>query len=143
MFKNIVVAFITPTVKTKSFIVGLGMAKKFEADLTVIDCIYKHPPKFHFFEMKSDKESTRKLREKAKESMVKLKQQAKTANIPIKTKIVLNDNLGDWVINYVSSNRVDLLIMDHPHLSSFEETFYEDIIHAILHEVHVPVLTLR
>ena len=143
MFKHIAVVFITPTVKTKSFFVGLGMAKKFEGDLIVIDCIYKHPPKFHFFETKSDKESAKKIRQQAKESMAKLEKQANEADIPIKTQIVLSDNLADWVIDFVARNKIDLLIMDHPHLSSFEETFYEDIIHAILHEVRLPVLTLR
>ena len=143
MFKHIVVAFITPSVKLKSFNTGLELAKKFNSDLTVIDCVYQHPPKFHFFETKSDKESTKKLRKQAEESMKKFEELAKKAEIPIKTKLTLTDNIAEWVIDFVYRNKIDLLIMDHPHLSSFEETFYEDIIHAIHHEIRLPVLTLK
>ena len=50
--KKIVVAIITPTHTKKSFNLGLEMAKKFEAELTVIECMYKKPPKFYFFETK-------------------------------------------------------------------------------------------
>lgn len=143
MFKHIVVAFITPSVKLKSFNTGLEFAKKFHSDLTVVDCVYQHPPKFHFFETKSDKEATKKLRKHAEESMKKFEEMAKEAKIPIKTKVVLTDNIAHWVIDYVTNHKIDLLIMDHPQLSSFEEAFYEDIIHAIHQEARLPVLTLK
>lgn len=143
MFKHIVVAFITPSVKLKSFNTGLEFAKKFNADLTVVDCVYQHPPKFHFFETKSDKEATRNLRKKAEKAMKRFEELAKKSKIPTKTRVVLTDNIAHWVIDYVSTHEIDLLIMDHPHLSSFEEAFYEDIIHAIHHEARLPVLTLK
>ena len=55
LFKNIAVAIITPTHTKKSFDMGLGLAKKLDANLSVIECVYKIPPKFYFFETKSDK----------------------------------------------------------------------------------------
>ena len=143
MFKHIVVAFVTPEIKIKSFCVGLEMAKKFRSDLVVIDCIYKNPPTFHFFETKGDKKATKIHTDRAKEAMKKFEKLAGDSGIEITTKIAFTENITNWVVDYVSENKTDLLIMDHPHLSEFEEHFYEDIIHGILHEVHLPVLALR
>lgn len=143
MFKNIVVAFITPKIKTKSFFTGLAFAKKFGASLTVIECVYKEPPKFHFFETKNDKKASEKLMKSAKKELEKLEKAGQEAGIVVHTKIALTDSISDWVLNFVGSHKVDLLIIDHPHLSSFEETYYTDIINAIHHEAHLPLLLLR
>ena len=55
MIKNIAVAIITPTHTKKSFEMGLQLAKKFDAELTIVECVYKIPPKLYFFETKLDK----------------------------------------------------------------------------------------
>jgi len=47
MFKKIAVAIITPTHTKKSFDMGLVLAKKLDSDLSVIECVYKNPPKFY------------------------------------------------------------------------------------------------
>ena len=60
MFKKIAVAIITPTHTKKSFDMGLVLAKKLDSDLSVIECVYKNPPKFCFFETKSDKKNVEK-----------------------------------------------------------------------------------
>ena len=46
---------------------GLGLAKKFDANLSVIECVYKIPPKFYFFETESDKKITETQVSKIKE----------------------------------------------------------------------------
>ena len=70
MFKNIAVAIITPTHTKKSFEMGLGLAKKLDANLSVIECVYKIPPKFYFFETKSDKQITEKQTSQIKKEFV-------------------------------------------------------------------------
>lgn len=55
IFKTIAVAIITPTHSKKSFNIGLELAKKFDSELTVIECMYKIQPRLYFFETKSDK----------------------------------------------------------------------------------------
>lgn len=143
MFKNIVVAFVTPTIKTKPFFVGMALAEKFDGMITVIECMYKKPPKFAFFETKQDK---RVLEEKTKKMKEALKKFVKTANevkIPIKTKVALTNRIAEWIVDYVHSHRTDLLIIDHPQLSEFEEKYYDEIIETINHKVKVPILLLR
>jgi len=97
----------------------------------------------HFFEKKTDRHAAEKFAKKARGVMKKFEGFAQDAGIPIRTKVVLTDSVAHKVVDYVGSHRVDLLIIDHPHLSESEEAFYEDIVNAIHHEVRLPVLTLR
>jgi len=143
MFKNIIIAFVTPTIKTKPFFVGMALAEKFDGTITVIECMYKKPPKFVFFETKQDKRASEEKTKKMKESLKKFVKVANEVKIPIKTKVALTDHISEWIIDYVHSHRTDLLIIDHPHLSEFEEKHYDEIIETINHKVKVPILLLR
>ena len=67
-FHKVAVAIITPTHTKKSFELGLEMARKFDSELTVIECMYKTPPKFYFFETKSDKKQPRTRLPNSKQS---------------------------------------------------------------------------
>ena len=137
------VVFIGTQIKTKAFLTGLGVAKKFESDIIVVDCVYRHPPKFHFFETKADKEMVEKQRQKALKTLNGLEKFANEANVKIKTKLVLTDSVTDWVTDHVKSNKIDLLIVDHPHEPQYDIDLSSDVIKAILDKVKVPVLTLR
>lgn len=143
MFKNIVVIFVTHKTKVKPFFVGLTLAKKFDASLTVIECLYKSAPQFHFFETKSDKKQVENQKKEAKKSLEKLEKFARDSNMSIRTKIAITDSIPSWIVEYVHSNKVDLLIIDHPDLSEFEETHYDDIIQSVSHKVKVPLLLLK
>src|SRR3970282_1429099 len=102
MLKKITVIIITPTHTKKSFNLGLTIAKKFDSELSVIQCVYKMPPKFYFFETRSDKEFANKK------------------GIRIKTKFALTDSVANWVIEYVKENKIELVIVDYPKLSLVE-----------------------
>ncbi len=143
MFKNIVVIFVTHKTKVKPFFVGLSLAKKFDANLTVVECLYRSAPKFHFFETKSDKKQIEFQKKEAKKSLEKLEKVAKDSDIQIKTKIAITDSIPSWIAEYIHSNKVDLLIIDHPNLSEFEEAHYDDIIQSVSHKVRVPLLLLK
>lgn len=141
--KKIVVAIITPTHTKKSFDLGLEMAKKFDAELTVIECMYKTPPKFYFFETKSDKKTTQTQVDKLKEELETWKEIAKKEGVPIKTKFALVENISHWVIDYVKDHKTDLLIVDYPKLSMEEITLFDDIINHIHHKSHCHLLTMK
>ena len=141
--KKIVVAIITPTHTKKSFDLGLEMAKRFDAELTVIECMYKIPPKFYFFETKSDKKTTQTQVDKLKTELENWKEIAKKEGIPIKTKFALVENISHWVIDYVKDHKTDLLIVDYPKLSMEEITLFDDIINHIHHKSHCHLLTMK
>lgn len=141
--KKIVVAIITPTHTKKSFDLGLEMAKRFDAELTVIECMYKTPPKFYFFETKSDKKTTQTQVDKLKAELENWKEIAKKEGVPIKTKFALVENISHWVIDYVKDHKTDLLIVDYPKLSMEEITLFDDIINHIHHKSHCHLLTMK
>ena len=142
-FHKVAVAIITPTHTKKSFQLGLEMAKKFDSELTVIECMYKTPPKFYFFETKSDKKLTQNQITKLKEELEKWKGIAQKQGVPIKTKLALTENISHWIIDYVKENNIDLLIVDYPKLSLEEITLFDDIINEIHHKSHCHLLTTK
>lgn len=142
-FRKVAVAIITPTHTKKSFELGLEMAKKFDSELTVIECMYKTPPKFYFFETKSDKKTTQNQIAKLKAELENWKDVARKQGVSIKTKLALTDNISHWVIDYVKENKIDLLIVDYPKLSMEEITLFDDIIAVIHHKSHCHLLTTK
>lgn len=143
LFKNIAVAIITPTHTKKSFDVGLELAKKFDSNFTVIECMYKIQPKLYFFETKSDKKKAQLQISKLKTELENWKKIAMKEGIHIKTKFALTDSIAHWVIDYVKDNKIELLIVDYPKLSMVEMTLYDDIINTIHHESHCHMLTTK
>ena len=142
-FHKVAVAIITPTHTKKSFELGLEMAKKFDSELTVIECMYKTPPKFYFFETKSDKKLTQNQTTKLKKELENWKGIAQKQGVPIKTKLALTENISHWVIDYVKENNIDVLIADYPKLSLEEITLFDDIINEIHHKSHCHLLTTK
>ncbi|MDB4849326.1 universal stress protein [Nitrosopumilus sp.] len=142
-FRKVAVAIITPTHTKKSFELGLEMAKKFDSELTVIECMYKTPPKFYFFETKSDKKLTQSQTTKLKKELENWKGIAQKQGVPIKTKLALTENISHWIIDYVKENNIDLLIVDYPKLSIEEITLFDDIINVIHHKSHCHLLTTK
>ena len=142
-FRKVAVAIITPTHTKKSFELGLEMAKKFDSELTVIECMYKTPPKFYFFETKSDKKLTQSQTTKLKKELENWKGIAQKQGVSIKTKLALTENISHWVIDYVKEHKIDLLIVDYPKLSIEEITLFDDIINEIHHKSHCHLLTTK
>ena len=142
-FNKIAVAIITPTHTKKSFDLGLEMAKKFDSELTVIECVYKIPPKFYFFETKSDKKITQNQIAKLKEELANWKKIAQKEGVVIKTKFALTEKIAHWVVDYVKEHKIELLIVDYPKLSLEEVTIFDDIINTIHHESHCHLLTMK
>ena len=143
MFKKIAVAIITPTHTKKSFEMGLKMAKKFDSELSVIECVYKTPPKLYFFETKSDKKVTQSQLAKIKAELKNWKEIAQKQGVSIKTKFALTDSIAHWVIDYVKEHDIDLLIVDYPKLSLIEANHYDDIINTVHHKSHCHILTTK
>jgi len=122
---------------------GVALAKKFDTELSIIECVYKNPPKFYFFEMKSDKKTMQDQIFKIKEELKKWKEMAQKEGLKINTKFALTDSIAKWVIDYVKAHNVDLLVVDYPKLSMVEANHYDDIIHIIHHKAHCHILTMK
>ncbi|QLH04352.1 hypothetical protein C5F49_02755 [Nitrosopumilus oxyclinae] len=143
IFKNIAVGIITPTHTKKSFNIGVQLAKELGSELTIIECMYKIQPKLYFFETKSDKKIAATQISKLKTELANWKKIAKEQGVNVKTKFALTDSITHWMIDYVKDNKIDLLIVDYPKLSTIEMTLYDDIINTIHHESHCHLLTTK
>jgi nucleotide-binding universal stress UspA family protein len=143
VFKHIAVAYFTPVNKSSAFSKGLSLAKNYGSKISLIEYFQRAPPKFFFFETSSEKESGKTKRAKARENLQKFKLTAEKEGVPIDILVKSTDSVSDSIVEYVREQKVDLLIVDHPHLSRFEETFYHDIVNSIHSEVHCNMLTLK
>ena len=122
---------------------GLALAKKFDTELSIIECVYKTPPKFYFFETKSDKKIMQDQIFKLKQELKKWKGMAQKEGLRINTKFAITDSIAHWVIDYVKEHKVDLLVVDYPKLSMVEANHYDDIINVIHHKAHCHILTIK
>jgi len=122
---------------------GLGLSKKLGAGLSVIECVYKIPPKLYFFETKSDKKITEMQIAKIKDELKNWKELALREGIKINTKFALTDSIAHWVIDFVKDHKIDLLVVDYPKLSLIEANHHDDIINQIHHKAHCHVLTMK
>ena len=122
---------------------GLALAKKFDTELSIIECVYKTPPKFYFFETKSDKKIMQDQIFKLKQELKKWKGMAQKEGLRINTKFAITDSIAHWVIDYVKEHKVDLLVVDYPKTSMVEANHYDDIINVIHHKAHCHILTIK
>ena len=143
MFKNIIVAIITPTHTKRPFDTVLALAKKFDSELSIIECVYKIPPKLYFFETQSDKKITQGQELKLKQELKKWKEMALKEGLKINTKFALTDSISHWIVDYVKEHKVDLLVVGYPKLSIIEANHYDDIINMIHHKAHCNILTAK
>ena len=122
---------------------GLILAKKFDTELSIIECVYKTPPKFYFFETKSDKKIMQDQIFKLKQELKKWKGMAQKEGLRINTKFAITDSIAHWIIDYVKEHKVDLLVVDYPKLSMVEANHYDDIINVIHHKADCHILTIK
>jgi GTP-binding protein EngB required for normal cell division len=143
IFKNILVTYVKPTNKETAFNMGLAMAKNNHSKLSVIEFSQDVSPQFVFFKTKKDKLKASTHKNKILDLLKKFEEKALEENVYLKTSFKSTESIVDSIVQYVESNKIDLLIVDHPHLSHSEEQHYNDVVNAIHEEVSCNVLTLK
>jgi len=138
--KNIVVVFVTDNPKKKTFHYGLGLAKKFDGKISVLQCLYRPPPTFGFFETKFDEKQRDKKKKSCQKSLEEFVKIGEKSDIPIKIKAILADPVAKGIISYVNSRDFDLVILDSPKLKSFEEAYYENTLVELHKNLKHPLL---
>ncbi|MDH3793537.1 MAG: universal stress protein [Nitrosopumilus sp.] len=142
-FSNILVTYVKPTNKETAFDMGLSLAKSNNAKLSVVEFMQAEQPEFLFFKSKNNKKKENEQKHLVEDALKKFEEKAKQENVDLKTSFKSTETLVDSIIQYVESNKIDLLIVDHPHMSHSEETHYNDVVSAIHDEVHCNMLTLK
>jgi len=142
-FSNILVTYVKPTNKETAFGIGLSLAKSSNAKLSVVEFIQTEQPEFLFFKTKKNKEKENKQKHQVEKALKKFEEKARQENVDLKTSFESTETLVDSIIQYIESNKIDLLIVDHPHMSHSEETHYNDVVNAIHDEINCNMLTLK
>lgn len=140
--KNIVVVFITAKHSKKAFNYGLGLAKKFEAKLTILNILYKEPPTYGFFESRCDKKCMERRKAEAEKLLKEYENASKTIGIPTKTRVIFSDPVSKGIISYVNERDVDMVILDHPKITKFEESYFANTVCDLHKGLKSPLLLL-
>lgn len=140
---NIAIVFITQDYKKRAFNYGLNLAKKFGSKITILNILYKEPPTFGFFETKRDKKRVERKKHHAEKTLNALVQQAKKYEIPVKTRVLFSDPLSKGIISYVNARDFDLVVLDHPKLTSFEESYFGNTVCELHKGLKCPLLLLK
>lgn len=141
MFENIVIVFFTTENVPHVYEMAFSIAKKYDAHVDVLKCIYKEPPKFVFYETKSEKKREVEQFKKAEASLKELEKIAQELGVTITTKLDITEELSDHVVSYVKSHKVDLIILDTS--QHHEGELNKDLITRIFNEINCPLLTLQ
>lgn len=141
--EKIAVIFITSTHKKKAFNYGLDLAKQFGSKITLLTALYKQPPMFGFFETKGDKKHKEKQKALAEKSLDELIQKAEGLETPIKKDVIISDTVSKSISSYVNQRKFDLVILDHPKLSRFEESYFGNVVCELHKELNCPLLIMK
>jgi len=141
--KNIVIVFVTENIKKKTFDYGLDFAKKFDGKITILQSLYRKPPKFAFFETKGDEKRREQQKKSCLKSLEDFVKMGKKFDISVNAKVILSDPISKGIISYVNSKDIDLVILDSPKLKSFEEVFFGNVISELHKNLKCPILLLN
>lgn len=141
--ENIAVVFLTTEYKKKAFNYGLKLAKKFGSKITLLNILYKEPPRFGFFETKSDKKQQEGKKNRANKLLNILVQEAKKSGILVKHRVFFSDPLSKGIISYVNERDFGLVILDHPKITRFEESYYSSTVCELHKGLKCPLLLLK
>ena len=141
-YEKIVVVFITTDYKRRALDYGLNLAKKFGSKITILNSLYKEPPSFGFFETKGDKKRQEHQKHHAEQHLSHLVKEVEKSHIPVKTQVIFSDPISKGIISYVNHRAFDLVILDHPKLSNFEESYFGNTICELHKGLKCPLLLL-
>jgi nucleotide-binding universal stress UspA family protein len=105
--RHILVPFDASEYSTRSFVYALDFAKKYGAELSIISIMHSSLPTHIQHETTIDNEME-KIMEK---SFRRLRDVAKKFGIPIKTEIIMDSEIVDNILSYVSAHKVNLIVM--------------------------------
>lgn len=141
--ENIALVFVTTDYKKRAFHYGISLARKFGSKITLLNILYREPPTFGFFETKGDKRRQESKKKKAEKALMSMAQEAKKSGISVKTRVVFSDPISKGVISYVNERDFDLVVLDHPKLTQFEESYFGNTVCELHKGLNCPLLLLK
>jgi len=107
MIRHILVPFDASDYSNRAFVYALDLAKKYGAELTVLSIMYSSLPTHIQHQTTIDNETEKKM----EKSFIRLHDVAKKFGIPIKTEMIMESEIVDSILSYVSAHKVNLIVM--------------------------------
>lgn len=106
--KHILVPYDDSPYSNRAFVYALDLAKKYGANLTVLSIMYAHELPTHIQHQTVIDNEKKKVMEK---SFKRLNNAAKKFGVIINTKMLMESEIVDNIVSFVSSNNVNLIVM--------------------------------
>ena len=137
--RHILVPFDESEYSSRAFIYALDLAKKYGAELSVISIMYSSLPTHiqHQTTIDDDKE---KMIEK---SFRRLRDVAKKFGIPIKTEMIMELEIVDNILSYVSAHKVNLIVMGTRGRGGPNRLMFGSVAMAISQKALCPVMLVK
>jgi nucleotide-binding universal stress UspA family protein len=98
---------IHPDYSNRAFIYALDLAKKYGAELTVISVMYSSLPAHIQHQTAIDDDMEKRI----EKSFRRLHEVATKFGIKIKTEMIMESEIVDNILSYVSAHKVNLIVM--------------------------------
>ena len=105
--RHILVPFDASEYSNRAFVYALDLAKKYGAELTIISIMYSSFPTHIQHQTIIDDDTEKKM----EKSFRRLRDAAKKFGIPIKTEMIMESEIVDNILSYVSAHKVNLIVM--------------------------------
>ena len=105
--RHILVPFDASEYSNRAFVYALDLAKKYGAELTIISIMYSSLPTHIQHQTIIDDDTEKKM----EKSFRRLRDAAKKFGIPIKTEMIMESEIVDNILSYVSAHKVNLIVM--------------------------------
>lgn len=141
MFKKILVAFDGSDQAKKALEVAIDLAKKYEAEIYVVEVIPTAILAGMGFAPVPDS-VINQIFGKAKKDMDFVKSLVSNEKIKV-TVDILEGDPGSEIINYANKNNIDIIITGSRGLSGIKKLFLGSVSSKIVSEAKVPVLVIK
>jgi nucleotide-binding universal stress UspA family protein len=106
--KHVLVPYDDSPYSNRAFIHALDLAKKYGAELSIISIMYSTPLPTHIQHQTTVDDEKKKVMEKSYNQLRKI---AKEFGVTIKTEMLMETEIVENILSYVSSHRVNLIVM--------------------------------
>jgi len=137
--KHILVPYDDSQYSNRAFVYALDLAKKYGADLSVISIMYNSLPTHiqHQTTIDDDKEK------KMEKSFRRLQDAAKKFGIPIKTEMIMESEIVDNILSYVSAHKVNLIVMGTRGRGGSSRLMFGSVAMATSQKAPCPVMLVK
>lgn len=143
MFSNILVPFDLSNQSLRAFKTALGIAKKYNSQITVITCVEGDAWHHKFYDSRADNELIKKQKKVALAHIVKLEAMTKKDEIRIKSQILKSKSVVNDIVTFAKSRKIDLIVIGSHGRTGVDKLILGSIANGVTQKASCPVLIVK